>query len=176
MISQSNFTGAITASRKQKKAQDTTALASKLKQIDVAEFEFDERTKFENKVSEASASAQGGTAWGAGLGGLAAGVIGLTAAPAALLVGGASLALGKATSYGHKKNLQDSQYYKRDAGQAVSGIDKQIWADSIMSGLMAASAAGKAKSMGGEELVGEATEEATKGAVETAGKEVTEEI
>lgn len=168
-FSQSGYTGAISTNYQGKRAKDIASAESKLKQIDVQEFQFEERQKFEGKVKDASKGGKWGTSIGSIGAGIAVGALGVAAAPAALIVGGAALAGGMIGSHKGKKELADSKWYKSDARDAKSAINKQIYADSIMAGITAGAGAKSAKLKGGETVLGEeVVEEASGDAIEQA--------
>ena len=180
-FSQTSYTGAINTAERNKKAGDLATAQSKLNQIETAEFQIDERQKFEDKVKGASKGGKWGSFIAGGAAGIGVGLLGVAAAPAALIVGGASLVGGMAGAHSGKQKLGKSKWFKSDAKDAKSKINQQIWADSIMAGITAGagakSASLKSTEVVGGEVVEEGTKEAIKEGTETAAnKAISNEV
>lgn len=143
------YTGSVTTSQRQQIAFDDALAESDRKKVEMQDFEYTERKKFENKAKSASKGVKRKSGILGALGGVAAVALGAAALPAALIAGGATLAggmIGKYTGQSGRdiRAMKKQRFFKSDRDDILSGINKQLLASTASNAVLAGVSAGSA--------------------------------
>lgn len=179
------YTGSVATTQRQQVAFDDALAESDRKKVEMQDFEYTERTKFEKKAKSASKGVKRKSGILGALGGVAAVALGAAALPAALIAGGATLAggmIGKYTGQSGRdiKAMKKQRFFKSDRDDILSGINKQLLASTASNAVLAGVSAGSAAKGGdavvlGQDQAGKAVKEtvvnqAKTGTFEIAGE------
>ena len=143
------YTGSVATTQRQQVAFDDALAESDRKKVEMQDFEYTERTKFEKKAKSASKGVKRKSGILGALGGVAAVALGAAALPAALIAGGATLAggmIGKYTGQSGRdiKAMKKQRFFKSDRDDILSGINKQLLASTASNAVLAGVSAGSA--------------------------------
>ena len=151
------YTGSVATTQRQQVAFDDALAESDRKKVEMQDFEYTERTKFEKKAKSASKGVKRKSGILGALGGVAAVALGAAAMPAALIAGGATLAggmIGKYTGQSGRdiRAMKKQRFFKSDRDDILSGINKQLLASTASNAVLAGVSAGSA-AKGGDAVV-----------------------